>query len=358
MKSEIGSNFWEYSVDSEKKNGQLWWETEEYSIEYFKSGRNAIKAFCRLIKVPTKSVLLPIYTCSTVIDPFVDEGWDIHFYCLNKDLTLNRESLIYTYEINEPSVVFFHSYFGLDTLKNDLGVIKDLQAQGAIIVEDITQSLFSNHNISFANYYVSSLRKYLAIPDGGFLASKQKIPMIEKISSSPEIVKTAFDAFGLKARYFEQEEPKIKDEFRSKYQELNLMIGKNEQIIDISPESLQIFASIDFDMVKRRRVENYRYLLHELEDLNFIKPVLSVGVADDAPLYLPVYVENVRKDFQAYLASNRVYCPIIWPRPLQIQNADQVTEYMYQNMLCFPIDQRYGIEEMSKVVNLARDFVC
>ena len=152
MKSEVGSNFWEYELKAKEKNHCLWWKSPDYCVEYFKSGRNAIKALCRKLNVSKKSALLPIYTCTTVIDPFLEEGWEIGFYRLNTDLTLNYESLFQKYENNEPSVILFHSYFGLDTLKNDFDIIRQLQDRGALIVEDITQALLSHHHIPIADY--------------------------------------------------------------------------------------------------------------------------------------------------------------------------------------------------------------
>lgn len=357
MKSEIGSNFWEYELNAKKKKHGLWWESPDYSIEYFKSGRNAIKALCQMLNVSKKSVLLPIYTCSTVIDPFVDEGWEVDFYGINRDLTLNREALLRIFEKKLPSMVLFHSYFGLNTLKDDSDLICQLHDNGTLIVEDITQSLLSQHHIPIADYYVSSLRKFLAIPDGGFLISRTSFTDVKKENCDSKIAKLAFEAFDLKEKYFENENPDVKALFRRKYQELNLLIGNNYQIREICPESLKVFEAFDNKLAGIKRRENYSYLLQNIQGLDYIKPSLSAEIDNDVPLYLPVYVESVRKEFQTYMANNHVYCPVIWPKALQLKDVDYETEYMYQNMICFPIDQRYGIEEMSKVVNLAKAFV-
>lgn len=356
MKSEIGSNFWEYELRAKEKNRSLWWESPDYCIDYFKSGRNAIKALCRMLNVSKKSALLPIYTCSTVIDPFLEEGWEIGFYRLNTDLTLNYESLLQEYENNAPSVILFHSFFGLDTLKNDLDIIRQLQDRGVLIVEDITQALLSYHHIPIADYYVSSLRKYLAIPDGGFIISKHGPLGVMKERCDPIIAKVAFEAFDLKEKYFEKEDSDIKTLFRKKYQDLNLLIGSNDKIQDISPESLKVFEAFNIELSGMRRRENYSHLLQCIKEIGYIQPTLSAEIGNDVPLYLPVYVAPSRKELQTYMAANRVYCPIIWPKPVQIKNRDDEIEYMYQNMLCFPIDQRYGVEEMNRVVELIKAF--
>lgn len=356
MKSEVGSNFWEYELKAKEKNHCLWWKSPDYCVEYFKSGRNAIKALCRKLNVSKKSALLPIYTCTTVIDPFLEEGWEIGFYRLNTDLTLNYESLFQKYENNEPSVILFHSYFGLDTLKNDFDIIRQLQDRGALIVEDITQALLSHHHIPIADYYVSSLRKFLAIPDGGFVVSKHGPLGIKKERYDPTIAKTAFEAFDLKKEYFEKEDSDIKTLFRKKYQDLNLLIGYNDKIQDISPESLKIFETFNIELSGMRRRENYSHLLQSIKGIDSIQPTLSAEIGNDVPLYLPVYVAPSRKDLQTYMAANRVYCPIIWPKPVQVDIVDDETEYMYQNMLCFPIDQRYGAEEMNRVAELIKAF--
>ena len=299
MLSEVGSNFWEYSIDKKNKNTKFFWDDPKYKVCLLKSGRNAIKALCKCIGTQDKSVMLPIYTCDTVIQPFIDEGWNVYFYRINKDLTINIENFQYIYEKISPKMVFAHSFFGFDTIGNDYSLLKQCKLKGSVIVEDMTQSLFSDHYLSFADYYVTSFRKFLAIPDGGALISSNDIQLLNVKPANMSIAEVALEAFDLKKNYFVSEDKKLKEQFREKYQELNCLIGENDSLKEISDISYKIINSCDRISISSIRKRNYTYIYDRLNDYTWIKPVLSEIKGEICPLYLPVYVKN-RKELQSF----------------------------------------------------------
>lgn len=356
MLSEIGSNFWEYSLDNNINNVHFFWLDQQYKKQYYKSGRNAIKALCKNINDKYKKVMLPIYTCETCIQPFIDEGWEICFYCLNKDLTVNIGDFMYLYNIERPAVIFVHSYFGMNTIQNE-DFLLHCKEQGAIIVEDMTQSLFSNHKIKCADYYVASFRKFMAIPDGGVLLSKHHIIECKCKKADERIEDIAITAFNMKKEYFNNPSIQKKELFRKKYNELNEFISDNNELQEIGKISKKIILSCDKKEIVFRRRKNYEYLSQELNSVFFLKPVLDIYSDKDCPLYFPVYIEK-REMLQAYLSENNIYCPIIWKKPKQININDDVTNYMYSHMLCIPIDQRYDISDMKRLVSVLYKYSC
>lgn len=357
MLSEIGSNFWQYSFDLPNRKEKLWWESSDYNRIFFKSGRNAIKALARLLKNGRAKVLLPAYTCETVILPFIDEGYEIGYYGINSDLSINEDSLLSHTKAFEPDVILFHSYFGFDTLSVAQRVIKELHDSGITIVEDITQSVFSGHFIECADYYVSSLRKFLAIPDGGVLFSKNKLDISNIQSPDKALVRTAVEAFDQKKEYITvSQDDALKARFRDGYVRLNQMISNNDLLISISPESLRIFDSCDINAIKRKRRENYERLKSVVGKIDGVRLVVPESIDATSPLYLPVYTLGERKSLQEYLAQNKVYCPVIWPRPNQVVCDSESIAYMYTHMLCLPIDQRYGKDEIDKIERLLREY--
>lgn len=355
MLSEIGSNFWEYSTDENNKNIKFFWEDSEYNVQFLKSGRNAIKALSQCLKTQNRKVMLPIYTCDTVIQPFIDEGWSIYFYEINKNLTINSDNFQIIYKNVNPKVVFVHSFFGFNTINNDYYMLKQCQSKGSIIVEDMTQSLFSNHYIDFADYYVTSFRKFIAIPDGGALISKNDITLSNLEAANKLIADVALEAFDLKKNYFINTDKKIKEQFREKYQELNCLIGENDSLNQINDISYKIINSCDLSTICSARKSNYKYIYEILNEYSWIYPVLSEIEEGVCPLYLPVYVEK-RKELQSFLAERNIYCPVIWPKSKHIIEIGKVTQYMYEHMLCIPIDQRYGLEEMNVIREALKDF--
>lgn len=358
MMSEIGSNFCKYNLNAPIREDKLWWESEEYNKVFFKSGRNAIKALARQLKCDgfAPTVLLPIYTCETVIVPFLNEGWDVDFYNINADLSVNISALMDKVEKNLPSVILFHSYFGLDTLSEDIDAIKKLHDSGIVIIEDTTQSLFSNHCIEFADYYVTSLRKFLAIPDGGCVFSKKALNFSDIGSCDERISPKAIEAFDLKNEYFAAPTAEKKQLFREKYVDLNKFISDNEQIRDISPTSKQIFLTSDVADIRCKRRSNYSFLLEKIKKYSFISPAVKAELGNSVPLYLPIYVNGDRTSLQQHLVANNIFCPVIWPKPSQVELTDDVTAYMYRQMLCFPIDQRYGLDDMARILSALDEY--
>lgn len=356
MKREIGSNFWEYDLNAFSKKSVFWWNDEKYNVSYFKSGRNAIKALCRLLELSNKTILLPSYTCSTVIDPFCEEGCVVDFYKVNLDLSIDQNFLLNAASQRKPKAILFHSYFGADTYRKELGLIEELKEQNIIIIEDLTQSLLSAHKIDCADYYVSSMRKFFAIPDGGFIATRHELPEINKENVNLNISEIALNAFDLKKEYIFNGSLETKRLFRQKYEILNSLISENNLIEDISPVSMNIFYNTDFSSIRKIRRMNYQHLDNKFKNFNKIKKFLYFENENEIPLYYPVYIEGKRKEYQNYMAKNNVYCPIIWPKNSIIKDTDKDINYMYDNMLCIPIDQRYDEEEMNYICNITEIF--
>lgn len=358
MLNEIGSNFFEYKLEGKPRSKKLWWETEEYNKVFFKSGRNAIKALARKLKLEgvEPKVLLPVYTCETVIQPFVDEEWNVEYYNVNADLTLNIESLADKVSSFSPSAVFFHSYFGLDTFRGDIDFIKRIHESGVLVIEDTTQSLFSEHSIEFADYYVTSLRKFLAIPDGGCIFSKKDLSFENVEAFDERIAPKAIDAFNLKNEYFDAPSAEKKQIFREMYGDLNTFIGDNSMIREISPESKVIFSLCNVQDIKDKRRGNYSFLREGVKKYNFISLACNIELGESAPLYLPIYVDGDRAKLQKHLAENNIFCPVIWPKPAQVVIGDVVTDYMYKQMLCFPIDQRYSSSDMERILSVLDEY--
>lgn len=354
MLSEIGSNFWEYHIDKDIEGVPFFWGNSEYDVQYFKSGRNAIKALCRSIVTTDKRAMLPIYTCETVIQPFLDEGWSVSFYKINKDLTINSDDFMNVYSDVRPKVVFVHSFFGFNTLC-DQSFQEICKTESTVLVEDMTQSLFSNHHIEIADYYVTSFRKFLAVPDGGALICRKKIPILNIADADTKIEKVALEAFNLKREYFINSSQNLKSKFREKYQELNCLIADNDSLKKISPISYKIISSCDVVAISALRRRNYMYIYEMLSAYSWIQPALNQVTDGVCPLYLPVYVDK-RNELQSFLAKYSIYCPVIWPKPKQITALDADSQYMYEHMLCIPIDQRYGLEEMDSIRSAIEKF--
>lgn len=105
-----------------------------------------------------------------------------------------------------------------------------------------------------------------------------------------------------------------------------------------------LLHAIDYEFVKRRRTENFKYLHSKLRKIN--KLVLSVP--EGAFMY-PFYVVNgaeIRKQLQ----QKKIFIPTLWPDVFNLCNEDELEYDMAKNILPMPVDQRYGVEDMEYMV--------
>ena len=132
-----------------EKAGIVLEETEKYkkrNVSYTMSGRAAIALALRSIvknrPEVEKKCLLPAYMCDTVFFPFKWEGWEIHFYHVNKNLEADEENLRRLIGQVRPGLLFIHAYYGVDTWKPMRSLLKEWKSRGICIMEDVTQSYY------------------------------------------------------------------------------------------------------------------------------------------------------------------------------------------------------------------------
>lgn len=139
-------------------------------VRYYSLCREALLEIARHYKTNDKRVIIPAYTCQTVIDPFVQEGWECEYYDVSLDLRIKTESLISLSESFKPSICIVHPFYGADFTSEELQAIAHIKERiGCLMVEDITQCIFTTVQHDVFDVIVGSYRKWYSIPDGGFL---------------------------------------------------------------------------------------------------------------------------------------------------------------------------------------------
>lgn len=358
-KAEIGSNFWLTSQEIERLCPLT---KEVYGLGKWRysqltsSGRGAIRLlFQNLPQI--KKVLLPEYTCSSVISPIESLGISCSYYPLNKDLSVNREVLCSLIDKHAPQAVYFQSYYGFDTLKSIRDYYPTLQERGIIVVEDITHSWLCDFNTTDADYSVASLRKWLQLPDGGVLLSNIHTLDYEMTEGeSSRIVSEFIRASILKEKYFETFNPSDKEAFRQHYINAKDLLQQDETIYSMSKQAQSVLSQTDFCEIVRKRKENAKYLHTHLCNNDCVISV--VEWSDDAvPLYYPIYVKDNRSLLQKELAKKAIYCPIHWPVPAQVSsNMSHEASFIYTHVLSLICDQRYDLDDMSSLVQIVNSF--
>ena len=347
---DIGSIFPLFGSDLKKTGSQTNIQVEDNTIQYSLC-REALLVIAESFPKEEKKVLLPAYTCDTVINPFKQAGWECTYYPVDKTLRIDAEKTLGLYEENPMSLIVVHPYYGMDLNEKELALLNELHGKGCKIVMDLTQCIFSSQNIDFVEYYVGSYRKWYEVPDGGFLKTKKKHDGLKKIiPENEEFVSLQTDSMFLRGLYFEEGNEEVKSISRR----LNKMAVEmvEQQIVPhaMASSSIALMKGMDMDRCQKQRFENYQFLYHLLKDMEEIDLVCNdMEAVTTAPLYFPIYVKD-RDALQTSMAAEHIYAPVLWPVTIEEVLVNDTIKTIYDTILAIPIDQRYNQGDMDRVV--------
>ena len=358
MLSEIGSNFWINPNDGERccvleTPFSLFGYKGSDSV-WLSTGRSATRLVLQTIEERNPNVkkvaIIPPFTCYTVIDPFIDFGYKIHTLPLSSDLSTVPEDILNSVESTQAEVLLVHRYYGFDTLPEFNEIIELLRSKGVVIIEDCTQCLYSDFALSDADYYVGSIRKWCGVPDGGFAICRDGNFEQKPCRSDEKMVEAKRIASELKYQFlFEAKGDKLT--YKAKYIEAEGLLGAQKELYLIGELSAKIQAELDIAILKQKRRENFNMLLKGLQNVADLSILFKVLPEDVTPLYFPILVAD-RLQWQDFLADNDIYAPVVWPKPSRCPVIDNNSQKVYDQILCIPIDQRYGTDDMKRIVKI------
>ena len=358
MQSEIGSNFW--IEPNEGKSGKtLGTPSQLFGFEgsdyvWMSTGRSATKLVLQTIEERNpkckKIALLPPFTCHTVFEPFMDFGYEIHTLPLNQDLSINADDIVSCQDYYNAGVVLVHRYYGFDTLPGFNQALLSLQRKGVVVIEDCTQCLYSSFVISEADYVVASIRKWCGVPDGGFSICKAGVFTHKPTHEDTKMVETKRIASELKYQFL-FEGKGDKPAYKAKFREAENLLDAQDGYYSIGNLSATIQAELDVEQLKKKRRENYKVLLDGIQNITGIKVLFSTLSDDVVPLYFPLLVDD-REAVQDLLADNDIYAPVVWPKEDNCPPIGEIANSIYNKILCIPIDQRYDVEDMQRIVRV------
>lgn len=338
---EIGSEFWEIEEKFLYKKGSLkYFEKIGKDIKYLMSGRTAIDYILNEIVDNIKTVYMPEYCCNSMIQPFIDRGYNIRYYKI--DLINNK---YYIDERFNCSIFFGMSYFGYEMSNMDK-YIKKFKKRNIIVIEDITHRIFCDNNYcKDSDYLIASLRKWLPIYTGAIAINNNDkfTNEINKFKINNKLVNYKKKAMNLKRKFIYNINLNNKEKFINLFNKSNQLINnyKNKKI---DKYSLKILNQIDIEYIRNKRIENAKIIEQEISDNKNIKLVFKYKQGD-CPLFVPVILEN-RDIIRKRLIDYNVYCPIHWP------NFNNSTNEIYQKELSLICDQRYSKEEITSEITL------
>lgn len=343
---EYGS---EYDLDSNNKFiSFITDQSFSADAEFFRSGRDALKAIANRYKGLFKRIMLPALCCESMVSPFQMHGYSVLYYKLNSNLTANINDILSKLENSD--VLMYMNYFGIQSMTDEeLKITRDL-FPNLLFIEDKTHDILSNQCNEFVpDFSICSIRKWLGIPDGGILYSKKDREIFFK-KQNTLFYNKRIEAFKNKSLYLKYGDIEIKELFRNQLSEANECLENDDAVVGISNYSYELLKSMDFGKIKAARLKNINILSSKIINTKKIKQLDSFSI-DKVSLYYPVIV-NDRNLMQNVLAKNGVYCPVIWPLPEQAGRVCSVADEISEKMLAVPCDQRYSISDMGYIANV------
>lgn len=325
----------------------------ENNMNFLSGGQSSLAFIFQALNLKEDEyVLIPSYLCPTMLIKLKESRIKYAFYSINKDLSIDINSIEDV--LNEVNVkgILFINYFGFYHSISTRKYISSLKKRNIKIIEDSVQMLWFNKQNNFIGDFVfNSYRKFLPI-DGSLLICNEKISLQDTNHKYYEIINRARSSKTLCIGFNIGNEEEYLDLFNK---------AEEYYYEDLSPRKIdetskKLLDNIDINYINKRRIDNFIYLEKSLEAIKEIKPLFSSTEIEAVPLGYVIFVEN-RDELRRFLMKNRVYCPVHW----NLKNEEWIEEYdnslyISQRILTIPIDQRYDIEDMKRIVNLIEEF--
>ena len=288
------------------------------------TGRNCLEYILRARGY--KKVYVPYYTCEAVMEPINKLGIpyefyhiDIHFEIRDRFTLKADEALLYT------------NYFGL----KQRYVEQLAEKTGTRLMVDNTQAFYAKPIQGIDTFY--TCRKFFGVADGAYLYTDKVLDAEFEQDES----------WGRMAHLLKRIDLSAEEgfaDFRKTDDSLD-----NQPIRKMSKLTQRIMQSIDYEAAAKKRRKNFMMLQEALGGENNLElPLDEEAVPMVYPYLVPV------KGLREKLIENKIFVARYWPNVLDWTTKDDIEYLLACQMQPLPIDQRYGEEEMNKIIEIIK----
>ena len=317
-------------------------------------------------------IFMPALCCDSMILPFYVRGYEVIFFRVNADLTIDTQhlsDLIGSASGDDAPVVLVMDYYGLTPVDDAKKRIREAYPD-AVIIEDVTHRVpdvrsFLKSDVN-ADYYIGSIRKWMGVPDGAFVMQKGAGHSIESTGET-DFTTLRLQALREKKEYLDSPDRRkeVKDHFRGLLSDAEDSLDDGREPFAISRTSEGFLKSVDLSGMSAARHENFIALKAALSENEFSGDLFDIlnpdATVPETPFMLPVimHIDRIRERtsgaagrsitrdrFESKLAARGVYAPVLWPIDAKAAGICKNAAYFAQNMLAFYIDHRYTPEHM------------
>lgn len=290
----------------------------------FNSCRNGFEYILR--ELSPDHVWVPGYTCHVMKEPLNRSKVPYSTYSLDKEFMpivpahlKRKEWLLYT------------NYFGICSKQ----VARLVSKFPNNMVIDNSHAFFDGFLGGVASLY--SPRKFFGLPDGGVCISKMQLNVHDlEIDDSSKRLSHLYlrRDFGPEAGY---------NEFLKNDASLSGLPVKR-----MSSLTEKLLSSAEWQGARMSRLKNFKYL----HSFFSVHNELDIPLTDiTTPLCYPLLVKE-GASLRKRLINERIFVPQYWPEVLDFKVLNEFEKRLLKDLVCIPIDQRYGIEEMNYIVKV------
>lgn len=289
-------------------------------------GRNALSLILQNKEVD--KVHVPRFTCESVLKAISRTRTSYDFYNIDFNLEPRLDK-----KIDKREYVLYTNYFGL----KDLGVKRAARRFDNLIVDN-SQAFFSQPLNNVPSFY--SCRKFFGVPGGSYLylenADVNRYPADVSHDRCSHLLKRR--DVGAEAGY---------EEFKR-----NDSAFEERPIRRMSKLTDALMKSIDYERVASQRKKNFEFIREHLGERNELH---FNATASSVPLSYPLLIR--KRGLRKKLIEKKIFLPCYWPSVAQACNADTVEYELAKYTLHLPVDQRYSVSDMRKMLEVV-DSVC
>lgn len=292
------------------------------------SGRNALELILRHIRHISR-LWIPYYTCDVILEPVTKLGIQYSFYHVNQNLELSDEL-----DLQAGEYILLTNYFGIkDRYVSDMA-----SKYGERLIVDNSQAYFSDPVEGIKTFY--SPRKFVGVPDGGIAI----IPGTE-IDMSAYEQDYSYDRCSHLLKRIDIGATEGYADFKQ-----NSLVLKNQPIRRMSRLTRAILRSVNFESVKETRLSNLRFLHENLRDCNLLTCV-DEALDCACPMVYPYIQSCIDSPIRQQLIQNKIFVAAYWPNAMGWCREGDVENCLYSGIIPLPIDQRYSLNDMSRILN-------
>lgn len=291
------------------------------------TGRNALEFI--LIQQGYKKIYIPYYTCDVTLQPIKRQKINYEFYFLDKDFFPKNV------ELKDKEALLYVNYFGIMNIQ-----VKHLSEKFSNLIIDNSQAFYENPLKNVDTFY--SPRKFFGLPDGGFASCtiNNKLNMERDISiDRMSHLLTRIDQ-GAETGYsnFKENDKKL----------------DNMPLKCMSRLTEKLMKNINYKHIRNIRKSNFNTIHKILYVENELSPLIDLNEFE-SPLIYP-FLKKGNNKRRKKLLEEKIYTAKYWPNVGEwLKGKDCHENYILDNLIALPVDQRYTEREISFMLNALTD---